>query len=215
MSMEFDVDDVPLRMHRTFGLAENECHPYYLVRDPTFALLNEDPTVRGSGSRNVRLWRNPPPAQLVQGRGWPPFPIHRRSDVTPVGVSFDEDLADGFNATDIVVDTGNTTRLLTDEEKQDLEAYMKRSADEAELLRLLLEKRHEMLGPDDTLSAEYAALKQYKYRLTPASALAKPTLVASVATETETGVSRGTRSSSQLLISQPRATAAAETSGGF
>lgn len=54
MSMDFDMEDLPLAQARTEGLAQNECYPKDLIGDPTFALLNTDPTVIANGAPQRR-----------------------------------------------------------------------------------------------------------------------------------------------------------------
>jgi len=82
------MDDLPLAQAATAGLAQNECDSRELVDNPTFALLNTDPTVIANWARNVVLWAVAPSAQLTAGKT---RPFNRRS----VGLDPYEFLIDG------------------------------------------------------------------------------------------------------------------------
>jgi len=100
MSMDFDMDAVPLAQLRDDGFSANECYPQVLVNDPTFAILNGDSYFVRNGQAPNALFANAPDANLINGRT-PPF--RKRSLVYP-------------SESEFAVDTGNTTRRLTPDE---------------------------------------------------------------------------------------------------
>ena len=100
MSMSFDMDDVPLIQIQDDGLSANECYPRELVNDPSFALLNRDPYVVQRGVNP--LWRNNPPASLINGRT-APFPIAKRD------ISY-------LNLNEWVLEENNSSRHLDQDE---------------------------------------------------------------------------------------------------
>ena len=100
MSMDFEMDALPMAQARDDGLSANECYPQMLVNDPSFALLNEDTYFARNGRTPDPRWANPPDAQLIAGRN-PPF---RKRDVAYL------------NANEFFLENSNSSRRLTQEE---------------------------------------------------------------------------------------------------
>ena len=127
MSVSFDMDDLPIAQARTAGLAQNECYPQVLIDDPTFALLNTDPTVIANGAPNVALWAKAPTAALINGRT-PPF---RKRDL--------------IDTYEYQFDTGNASRVPTEEERRAVANEMATvKAREDELRQLLMDAREQL-----------------------------------------------------------------------
>jgi len=98
MSMDFDMEDIPLAQVKDDGLAANECYPEQLVKDPTFAILNEDRYFARNGRAYNPQFGGPIPPALIANKS-PPF----KRDLQLLANKF-------------TIDDGNSSRLLTDEQ---------------------------------------------------------------------------------------------------
>jgi hypothetical protein len=97
MTLDFDMEAVPLSQIKDDGLESNECYPKQLIDDPTFAILNGDNYFIRNGRAFEPRFGGTIPAALTQGLT---APFKRRSFVYP-------------SESEFAVDTGNATRRLT------------------------------------------------------------------------------------------------------
>ncbi|KAM7192190.1 hypothetical protein V8F33_008464 [Rhypophila sp. PSN 637] len=145
MSMSFDMDALPLAWAATAGLAQNQCYPQMLVDDPTFAILNTDPSVNRA---NIDLWKSPPSAALINGRT-PPFT--RKRDLGIVGF--------GAGEFDVLVEdpARNVSRVPTLKEmeemvQEDLKLRREKEKREDEIRGLLAGARRDLGLNEETAS---------------------------------------------------------------